>query len=203
MKKAPKRVRRELNSIELKLERTMTFDETLEKLQNLLRVLKSVSEKGFDLRVEFDSENADVKKIGKVKLGTCGAIGCAYGWSGIDPWFKRRGLVTYYSPIRGDHVEFTYKNTEVSAGDWFGLTREQEIVLFLDARNYRKNHAIAKTRWLIDHFSSMIHQLPNIRKKLRTASDVDRDRIEQRLHSASNATPTLRKYRKYDFLAGL
>lgn len=135
-----------------------------EALENLARVLGVIPKKAFNLDVEVlvRGSSARLKQIAKdfghVKLGTCGATGCAYGWAGADPWFRKRGLssVVTFRKVGGgggyvkEVVRFRSptKRRSLSPAEWFGLTYDESQDLFgLDSIGFGDRHrTLAATR---------------------------------------------------------
>lgn len=110
----------------------ISHKERIERLQNLKRVVKSIPDKAFDLRSVFvipcaKDPDEVLAKIGHVPLGHCGAVGCAFGWAGLDPWFQKRGAKT---DVLNDHTLFRIGQKHVSETEWFGLTEEDTNMLF-------------------------------------------------------------------------
>lgn len=110
-------------------------------LRNLARVLKGIPRKSFNLKYEIlvrgsiSQLQKTAKNFGNVKLGTCGAIACAYGWAGADSWFRARGLKSEVS-FNGTYIDENVKFGHPTNGSamipqaWFGLTDEEGDDLF-------------------------------------------------------------------------
>jgi len=58
------------------------IDRTVERLMQGVRVVEELPQDG---KHRFDLANY---------INECGTVGCFVGWSGLDPWFRRRGLRT-------------------------------------------------------------------------------------------------------------
>lgn len=129
-------------------EMAITARERLARLKHLLAdVLDKIPEEAFYLGTEMsvpDNSREIVRRIGKVPIGTCGAIGCAYGWAGVHPWFRARGLKTRVRVVKGDayhayhpscdwvdeEVSFRFGRRMSNSVEWFGLTVQEDADLF-------------------------------------------------------------------------
>jgi len=107
----------------------------LERLEQLLRVLKEVRDdpcKGFDWAEWCGKDEVEDKPFWIKKFGFsghyCGTRACVAGWAGLDPWFRKRGFVTY-PPTRDVNDNYVEAKIIIKRGgleSFFDLPDEEE-----------------------------------------------------------------------------
>ena len=81
----------------------------------------------------------ELPKGKKLDLGTwyeCGTVACACGWSGQDPWFRRRGFRSEKTRGKG-RVYFKNQGDGEAVQEFFGLSLHHTAYLFFPYRYER------------------------------------------------------------------
>jgi hypothetical protein len=101
--------------------------EELERWENVLRVLRALTphERKKHFQMDYWGKKTD-----------CGTIGCAAGFCGLDPWFRRRGFKMNFYKVGEDEKEqypgvTHFGEVNMGVAEFFGHDGAQ---IFLDAK---------------------------------------------------------------------
>lgn len=121
------------------------------RMQQVVRVLKDIKreERLFDLNVwgtEDPAEFSELSLDNETLYGECGMVACSIGWSGLDPWFRRRGFrlekltdsLTYAPAYRRGGEEF---KSWTAICKFFQIEKDKAEHLFLESR-YQDDYTI-------------------------------------------------------------
>lgn len=129
----------------------------LKRLERLEKIVEGIKSVNFDMDFfcetadgEFARHNYELRE--KINKG-CGTVGCALGWAGFDPKFRKAGLRTN---VQSGDVLLNSNIENYEAGEeFFGISQEETLELFspdrypFTGRPIRKASVLSRIRKLI------------------------------------------------------